>query len=335
MNWVRFFILLFTFAFAGIVLSEEVSVTDPRWKQLSQAYGFVLCQQASIELIQEKYPDLARDAKEAAFAFNSTALGASRKGIEEELSNFFGEKWPEHKHELTAKLDSLIGEQKFTRPEAVEFLQSVKKRAKGEIPEVILAALLSANLKFSKNPELELLNGWKQTFRTKGHPKAKGVDFSISLPASWSKREGYRPNIIQFFQSGDGYGPATCSLVVKTMPFPPGYKPTKDEIKEFFQPNELKDMIPDGSTFVAAKTITLENSPAGMLVFDQTQKRLEFEITTRMTQFSTVHDNAMIAIQFALTPMPDSTDTLDSLQEKFLLTFNLIANSFVLNELYE
>jgi len=335
MNWTRLFALLVTFALAGTAFSEEVSTTEPRWKQLSQAYGFVLGQQASLELIEKKFPDLAKDAKDACFAFNSTALGESVRGVEEELSRELGDKWPEYKKMMTAQMDSLIGGQELTRQQAVAFLQEVGQRAKGEMPESILAALLSAHSRFSKNPALELWTGWKQTFRTKGHQKAKGVDFSISFPASWSKQEGYRPNIIQVFQSSAGHSPIVCTLMVKTLPLPAGYKLTKGELKEFFQPNELKGMIPDGSTFIDAKEIVLEGSPAGMLVCDQTKKRLDLELAMRLTLFVTIHDSSMICIQFMVTKMPDSTDTLDDLQKQFLPTFKAVANTFVLNDRYK
>lgn len=331
MNWTRLCTLLVIFVIAGPAFSGEVSTKEPRWKQLSQAYGFVLGQQASLELIEKKYPDLAKDAKNAWFAFNSTALGESLKGVEEEIAIDLGDKWPEYKKEMTSQIDALLGRQELTRQQAVAFLQEVRQRAKGEMPESILATLLSAHPRFSKNPGLELSEGWVQTFRTKGHPKSKGVDFSVSFPASWSKREGNRPNIIQVFQSGAGHGPVMCNLMVKKI----GYKPTQEELKEFFQPSELKDMVPDGGTFIDAKAIVLEGAPAEMLVSNQTMQRLDLTLKMRMTQFVIIYDSSMIFIQFMVAKIPDSTDTLDDLQKQFLPTFKAIANTFVLNERYK
>lgn len=335
MNWIRLFALLLTLALAGIAFGGEVSTKEPRWKQLSQAYGFVLGQQASLELIEKNYPDIAKDAKGAWFAFNSTSLGESVKGVEEELSNLLGDKWPEYKKKMAAQMETLIRGQDVTYQQAVAFLREVHQRAKGEMPGPILAALLSAHPRFAKNPGLELLAGWKQTFRTKGHPKAKGVDFSISFPASWSKREGYRPNIIQFFQSGAGYGPIMCNLMVKDIPLPAGYKITENELKEFFRPDELKDMIPDDQTFIDAKSIVLEGAPAGILVSDQTMQRLDLTLTMRMTQFITIHGESMIFVQFMVAKAPDSKESLDELQQKYLPTYRAIANTFVLNDKYK
>jgi len=322
------------FAIAKTAFCEEFTIKDPRWKQLSQAHGFVLAQQASLKLIEKKFPDLTKDVRVAWLAFNSTALGESIKGVEEELSKKLGDKWSDYKKAMAEKMDSFVSEREFTRQQAVDFLHEVRQRAKGAVPESILVTLLSVHPRFSKHPELEISNGWKHTFKTNGHPKAKGVDFSISFPASWSKQEGLRPNIIQVFRSRAGHGSIMCNLMVKNIPLPAGYKPTTEELKEFFQPNELKGMIPDGGTFIDAKEIILEGLPAGMLIHDQTQERLELKLTMRMTQFVTIYESSMIFIQFIVTEMPDSTDTLDNLQKKFLPTFKAVANTFILNDLY-
>jgi hypothetical protein len=327
--------LLFATGITALFAQDAVDIKEPRWKQLSQAYGFVLGQQSSLELIEEKFPDMAAATKEAWFAFNSTALGESVKGVEAELSKELGEKWPEYKKTMADQISELIGKQEFTRQQATDFLAEVKQRAKGAIPEPIRSTLLSAHARYSKNPGLEIVDGWKQTFRTKGHAKAKGVDVSISLPASWSKREGNRPNIVQVFRSGAGHGPIMCNLMVKTLPLPAGYKPTTAELKELFQPAELKGMLPDGAMFIDAKEIALEGSPAGMLVFDQTQQRLDIKLKMRMTQFVVLHGNVMVFLQFMFVDMPDSGSSLDDLQKQFLPTFKIIANTYVWNDRYK
>lgn len=336
MEWImRGFALLVTLFVVGITYGEEISTKEPRWKQLSQAYGYVLGQQTSLELIEQKFPDLSKDVNDAWFSFNSTALGKSAEGVEKELAKLLGDKWPQYQEMMAAQIDTLIKGQDFTRKEAVTFLEEVRHRAKGEIPSPILATLLSANPRYSRSPGLELAEGWKHTYRTKGHPKAKGVDFSVSFPASWSKREGERPNVIQVFQNNFGHGPIMGMLMVKNLPLPQGYKPTKSELKEFFQPTELKSLVPDSGTFVDAKTIALEGAPAGMLISDQVMQRLDITLPMRMIQFITIEGRSMIFIQFLISKMPGSKESLDELQRQYLPAFRLIANTFVLNDKYK
>ena len=335
MNWIRSLALSAVLAFTGPAFSEEFSTNEPRWKQLSHAYGFVLGQRISLELIEQEFPDLKKDVESAWFSFNSTALGESMKGVEEELSKMLGNEWFEYKKKMIAQMDMLIGEQDLTRQQAVDFLQEVHQRARGEIPEPILATLLSAHSRFTRNPGLELSAGWKRTFRTKDHPKSKGVDFSISFPVSWSRREGYRPNVIQFFQSRAGYGPIMCSLMVKDIPLPEGYKLSENEVKDFFMPNELKHLVSDNGVFIDAKTIVLEGAPAGMLISDQKIQRLDLTLSIRTTQFITIQGKSMIFIQFMLPNMPNSDKSMDELQQKYLPTYRSIVNTFVLNAKYK
>jgi len=326
---------LFLFSSVSFASGQDMTPKEPRWKQLSQAYGFICGQQASLELIGKKFPELDKDVKQSWFAFNSCALGESVKGVEAELLTELGEKWPEMKEKLATQMTDTVGKQEFTKEQARAFLADVKLRSKGELPEPIRAALLSAHPRFTKNPALEITEGWKQTFRTKDHPKAKGVDFSISFPASWSKREGNRPNIIQFFQSNAGHGPIMCSIMVKALPLPAGTILSKEDLKNFFQPNELKDMVSEGETLVDAKSIVLEGSPAGMIVSDVTKQRMDITLTTRTTQFVAIQGTSIIFIQFMIARMPDSKESLDDLQKQHLPTYRVIANSFVYNDKYK
>ena len=334
MNWIQPLAFLLTLALAGAASSGEISAKEPRWKQLSQAYGFVVAQQTSLELIEREFPDLAKDVKGAWFAFNSTALGESVKGVEAELARLLGQDWSKYNNDLTAQIDTLITGQDVTRQQAVAFLQEVRQRAIGELPESILATLLSAHTRFARNPGLELLEGWKQTFRTRGHPKAKGVDFSIAFPLSWSRREGNRPNVIQFFQSGAGHGPIMSSLMVRDIPLPAGYELSERELREFFHPNELRHMVPHGGEFIDARAISLEGAPAGILVSDQTIERLDMTVTTRMTQFVTIQEKSMIFFQFMINKLPDSNESLDELHKNQFPTYRAIVNTFVLNDSY-
>lgn len=335
MKTTHFVVILILFSLVSFAAGYELTPIEPRWKQLNQAYGFVLGQQASLELIEKKFPDLSKDAKHSWFVFNSSALGESVKGVEAELSALLGDKWSNIREMMTSETQKIIEGQKFTRDQATAFLTEVKLRGKGELPAPILSTLLSANQRFLEYPSLELTEGWKQTFRTKDHPKAKGVDFSISFPASWSKREGDRPNIIHVFQSGAGHGPIMCNLMVKDMHFPAGYKLTQEELREFFKPDELKCMIPDAATFIEAKSIVLDGSPAGMIVLDQTKQRLDLTLTIRMTQFVTIQGNSMIFIQFAVAKISSSDNSLDELQKKYISIYRAIANTLVLNDKYK
>jgi serine/threonine protein kinase len=313
---------------------EDVNPKKTLAQELFNAHGFIVGQNFTLESIAKKFPDLANDVKISRLVFESSPLGGGADELDKILQQKVGEKWPETKEHMAKEISDLLVKQELTKNQAVDFVLEVRKRAKGNLQEETRSTLLSVNPKYQENPGLELNEGWKQTFRTKGHPKSKGVDFSLSFPSSWKKREGYRPNIIQVFQSGAGHGPILCNIMVKDLPLPAGYKMTQDDIKEFFQTNELKEMVPEGAIFVDAKSLFLEGAPAGMLVCDQIMQRLDVSLKIRSTQFITISNNVMIFIQFSLNQYPDSKESLDELQKKYLPTYREIANTLVINDKY-
>jgi hypothetical protein len=307
---------------------NETSI--PRWKLLSRSYGFLLGQQAGFDFLIKNYPDLSSEAKIAKYKFDSSSLGLGAIGVKQELSELLGDDWDSFAIQLKLQNAETIKNNNVSRKEAVVFLQEVRDRASPGIffPEEICATILSANTEFIKNPELEISRGWKQDFRTKNHPKAKGVDFTISYPITWSKREGYRPNIIQFFQSQSDYGLVNSSLMVIHIP---GEVPTKDDYLEVFT---SKDLVPQGGKFIKSQELLIENLPAGMLVCDIKMQRLDVEHIMRTTLFCIGMGNNMIQVQFGLTEMPGSGDTLATLQKKYMPLYREVMNSLIINDLY-
>jgi len=315
------------------VVGQTITTQEPYWKQLMHAKGFVVGQQLALEEIENRFPSLGRQVREAWFAFHSTALGESVKAIDVELSGLLGEKWTSVEEELINQIASFVIDQEISHQQAVDFLVEIHDRARGEMPKTILATLLAINPRFIQSPEQEIYSGWKQTFRTKDHPKAKGVDFSVSFPASWSNREGQRPNIIQFFRSENGNGYLTGNLMVQNIPLPDGYTPDREEIEEMFS-EELDDMIPEGANLIESRQLVLEGLPTGLIIFDMIEKRMDVEVRMRATQFIIIHNASMIFIQFIVSDPGNTGRSLDELQVKNLPLFMAIANTLVLNDKY-
>ena len=212
MNWIRPFALFVIFAFAGTAFSEEMSTKESRWKQLSQAYGFVLGQQISLELIEQEFPNLAKDVRYAWFSFNSTALGESVKGVEEELSKMLGNWWSEYKKEMIAQMDMLIGEQDITRQQAVVFLQEVRQRSRGEMPESILATLLSAHSKFAKTPGWNCQPGGNKRFGQRITQRRKVLIFRFPFPLVGEREKDTDQILFSFSKAVRDTGPLCAAL---------------------------------------------------------------------------------------------------------------------------
>ena len=316
--------------------SAEISQKKPalnraRMSQLYATYGFLLAQQNTLELIETTFPDLRAKVGEARLAFYAGSLGDGAKGVENELSANLGDQWPEFKEKIAAQLNKTAINQNLTREEATAFLADVQSRAKGEMPEAIITTILTANPRYSKYPAFELLDRWKKSYRTKNNTKAKGVDISIAVPISWSNRESNRDDTIQVFRSNAGQGSAMLLLIIKSSPLPANYKPSNQELADFFQSEDFTMMLPDGGKLIQSQGMVLDGVPGGMLVSDVTTQQLDLKITFRMTQFIIIRDKYMIVLQFSASPLPNSAETLDGLQAQFLPVYKIIANSLVFN----
>lgn len=300
----------------------------PLYIDLSKALGFFMGQRFSLNRIENEYPDLALQARKAEMNFKAT-FGRAEENIQIVLQDMLKEKYTEHLTALEKQIETTLSSQQLNREIAVRFLAEVESRAKGDIPSPIFETLLT--YQFMDHPVEEFHRGYNYVFRTKGHPKAKNVDFQIRYPISWLPREGERPNIIQKFTSENGRGLETVMLMVNDI----GYTPSKQEINTLFSEHGLKKMLPDGAKFISAKPIVLDNHKGGMIIFEQTMQRLDITLTMRSLQFVTIRGSKMIFVQCMVTALPGKEAELKKRYSRFEPLFRAIANSLVIQEQYE
>lgn len=321
-------IVFITSAMAYAQPTLEQTTQDPLYVDLSKTFGFIMGQRFSLNRIKTEYPDLALYTQKAELEFK-VSFGKSEQNINKALQEMLKEKYSEYLATMKKQLESSVSSQKLSRTTAVEFLSEVESRARGEIPSPILETLLT--YQFMERPEEEFTRGYTKVFRTKGHPKAKGVDLQIRHPISWRPREGERPNIIQKFTSENGRGLEMVMLMVKDI----GYTPSKQEINTLFSEHGLKEMLPDGAKLISAKPIVLDNHKGGMIIFEQTGQRLDITLTMRSLQFVTIRGSKMIFVQCMVTALPGKEAELKKRYSRFEPLFRAIANSFVIQEQYK
>jgi hypothetical protein len=300
---------------------------------LSQTYGYYSGQKLSIARIQNEFPSLSTKALQAQIKFD-LIFRNSHLSIEKELRKLFGQKWPTYKRRLLRRLSSRLNSAQINAAQADTFVRTVGLRAKGKIQSPILETLLIFNPEFRNNPANELRQGYKRTFRTKGHPKAKDIDFQIEYPRSWGSKEGKRPNVIRLFTSENGRGMETILLMVREIPMPQGYKFTDQELNEFFSPTELEEMIPKGASFISARSLILDGQKGGAIRFDQTMLRLDKKISFRAIFFITIYKNKIIFIQCLVGTHNAKQADLEKRFKRMEPLFEFVANSFVIQSKY-
>ena len=180
-----------------------------------------------------------------------------------------------------------------------------------------------------ENPAREFLDGWKRTFESKGHPKAKGANFSFAYPSSWVAAEGDRPNILQKFRSG-GYGLQMATIVTKDLPIEIGTELSEQEQLEMFSPELLREWVPPNTTLIDVQTTRIDGNPAGILEYMMTAERAGMTYVIHTWAISFLCDNTLVQIQFSVGRLPGSETDMARRMEASKPLFKLMASSVVL-----
>ncbi len=321
----------------------------PLYIDLGKTLGFTMGQQFSLDRIKAEYPALSLQVKIAELEFNNT-FGVAEKNIKNELNDILKGKYPEYIAAMRKQLTPTLKSQRITQEIAAQFLEEVNLRATGKIPSPILETLLT--YQFNKKPVNEFVRGFKNIYRTKGHLKANGLDLQIEYPKSWSKREGNRPNVIQFFSSNNGRGLASALIMIRDLVKEVQGELTRQEIEvlktlegskelasEVFSENRLIEMTNGmGITNVRninTKKIVIDGWPGAVLEFTGDGQRLDLTISMYNRMYIAIYKNYMIFLHCQVGKLPNETD--DELKTKisqFAPLFRLIANSLVIQSQY-
>jgi hypothetical protein len=301
-------------------------------QRVKNAYGFLLGQEYSLNLVKVKFPNFSNRIIIAEELFNAEFGGAKEK-MKDYLTNRMGDSlFKTYFNAALSKAKEMSQQIEFRDEIAVALISDVYNRANGQIPSPTLETLLY--FKYLDYPEKEFTTGCTQVFKTKGHPKSKGTDWQIKVPKSWKAQEGDRPNIIQKFTSDFGDGKQIIMLMVKDLDLPQGYKITKQELTELFTEKAMKEMVDKDSKYLSFTKMTLDSQIGGMLEMEKINSRLDKKIKIRMVSFIFVRNAQMYFLQGMI-----STDVLEedlSLQmKKFLPLYKLVANSIVVNDQYK
>lgn len=322
---------IFLFSLNGFCQSNE-KLDKSKYKRVSEAYGYLIGQDYSLNIIKNKFPQLGPNIKIALMTFYST-FSNSKQGMKNYLLGYLSEsEFNMYEESTKAEINKSLSDQTFTEKSAKAFISEVESRAKGNIISPVLETLLS--FQYSNQPSQEFLEGFTNTFKTIGHSKSKNTDWQIEVPISWKPSEGERPNIIQTFTSDFGDGSQMIILLVKEMSLPEDYSFTKNELNEIFTEKEIRNMIPQGAVFISFTKMTFDNNQGGMLEFEQSVSRLDINIKVRMVQFMFIRKNKMYILQGTVSSeMIDLDLGLD--MKKYLPLYKLVANSIVVNDQYK
>jgi hypothetical protein len=340
--------LLILLIFTGQNFAQNLK--NPIHLDLSKAHGFLVAQDITLNRIKMEYPSLALSARLAEAEFNSS-FGTGSKNVEQALremlkdrySDFFGPKFQR-------EMELMLHEQQITQDVAESFLAEVAARSKGEIPSPILETLL--HYQFQAQPHAEFSRGFRSKYRTKGHPKSKGLDLQVEYPKSWASKEGQRPNVIQLFSNDNGRGLTSAVIMVRDIVKEANGALSRSEVRQLQTREGVKRMASDVFTKDFAQGIAegasmkkvrdlkstemvLDNWPGVEVTFNGAVQRLNLEFEAHCTTYVVLYENYMIFLQFIVAQMPGESER--SLQDdirKFSPLFRSMANSLVIQSQY-
>ncbi|MCD8352551.1 MAG: hypothetical protein LUC93_18260 [Planctomycetaceae bacterium] len=327
------------------------SITREDFKAAVEAFGYLLGQQYSLDLITKHYPQLARRAQLADLNFKKV-FGEAEKNIDRLLRSVLGPEYDNATNELRTNLLLVANDIELTEILAGEFIEEVELRAQGTILSPILETLLF--YQFLDAPFREMSAGFTKTFSTKDHSKSRGLDIVIETPLSWKGKEGKRPNIIQTFQINKGRGMRYIAIQIRDM-FDEARKMgeilTEQEIAEISTYEGAKamvgEMLSSKATIadlvswlhnvrnISYKEITMDRWPGLLIECTGEGRRLDTEITFYNRQYIVVYKHYMIFLQCVVGKTLGSTDESFQRDVKLLTPlFHLVANSLIIMDQY-
>lgn len=327
-------VMLFEFITWSSNAFAEIQLSNALAKDISKAYGFYLGQDYSLNEISKKYPSMSGLALIAEKEFLAT-FKSSIEGMDALMLKHAKAEWEIIKGQLTNRIAESINIEQITELQARQFVELVRKRAKGNIDSPVLETLLLFKSGYENHPEREFLDGYKYKYTTDGAGKAKGVAFSIEVPKTWAAREGSRPNIVQKFVSENGRGLELLLVLIAEMPLPPGGTITEKDVAGMHNANNIKDILPEGAEYIGSGKMTLENLPGFWVHFKMNMSRVRYSVGMETMMYVIFYKNKMIQIKGTVTTSLNGKPLNHGGLKYYEELFDLMTNSFVITKMYK
>lgn len=312
----------------------QINITNALAKDIGQAYGFYVGQTYSLNAISQKYPSMSNLVLIAGKEFSAN-FGSSINGMDAIMMEYGKNEWHQIKITLTKQIESSVNIDNITEAQALQFVNLVRQRAKGNIESPIIETMLLFKSDYKEHPEKEFLDGFTYRYSTEGTGKAKGVKFSIDLPKTWLAKDGNRPNVVKKFVSENGKGLELLIILIKEVPLMPNEKVTQKDVEDLLNPKDIREFLPDGSNYLKSGKLKLENLPGFWIYYNMQSNRLRNTIDMETIMYAIFYKNKMIQLQGQVTTSVNGKNINRGGFKKYENLFDLIANSLVISNMYQ
>ncbi len=208
----------------------------------------------------------------------------------------------------------------FDKQAAIDLLKNFKKNVSEKFIEEN-----ALSFEYLDNSFLEFVNGYTQTFSTKGHPRSKNSDWKVKIPKSWKATEANNENVIQRFQNDFGLGGSMITLIISEIPI--GYS-SELNFEKVFKSNEninfiKKSLGASKVTLISFKPMNIAFLKGFLAVMDIETERLGVNMKMRQYGYQFFDNDYMYNFQ-GIVDITDSNNKVDNFESLFLLCVNSI-----------
>lgn len=332
-KWLASIIVLWT-ALVGVDATAQLNGTENGISSLARAWGYYQGQMLRLDLVERRHPDL-----QGAVFLARSEFKSAFPGFENNFARSFA-KWGAKEDDI-AKMQQqsveallpMIDREPSDREAAQDFIQSVRRRAKGvDVPEEVLQYLLATA--FMDKPEQELIRGWRRDYSSIRHPKAKGVTVVLKTPRSFTQKESTRPNIVSNWQSESGNGLELLTLMVLVNQDKPlSRKGIEDDLRMGDRSLIRRSLIESGR-ILAVRAFSQEQAPGYIADIESDSERAGNEFSLRQRQFVLFLPGRTVAFLCQVTGARNTSLELDAKMTRLGELCRLVANSLVLPQQY-
>lgn len=277
--------------------SQQPKLTEELAINMSQALGFWIGQQYSIDKLIEHFPQLRPQLILAKTNFDNK-LGPAIKYMEQVLANQIPN-WSQIRKEIVDTIVAQADFERLTYEEAQAYVTDVEKRTQGQIPSPLLETTLMFHPDYIRNPEREYLDGFTKEYRTDGTGKSRGVKIGIEYPGSWRAKEGRRPHVVQNIASQNGKGFESVMITIADDP---------DDLSEedflLLQAEEMCESFAPGTRTIDYGTVRIAGKQAIWGEFDLITQRVGMEMEVHGLIFTFLHKGNFVIIMFDAASSP-------------------------------
>jgi len=315
------------------------TMSDKMTRNFFSVFSLFEAQERSLDVIIARFPDLRQDATMARVEFDQ-AFGASIKALDDFLTDNSSPDfdWSTLKE---TRIRAALGEMDFSqvsRQEALDYIETVKKRTKGDIPQHIYQVLVAFHPLYSREPHMEIVNGYSREYTSDGTGKSLGIKVSIEYPRSWEAADGRRPHILQNFESPD----CSASAGITVSRIPPLWArlwarlfSEQDNLNYLSSKEYIEEEMP-GAIFLASGKTTIAGKTAAFCDAMVTRSAPAGDFTDRQRTYCILHKGKLVTLTFHVGAAGIHTpDEMNAAFLKYEKLFGLMATSLDFFDKYE